>query len=505
MRLSGILMPLFSLPSKYGIGTLGREAYRFIDFLSRSGQSYWQMLPVGPTGFGDSPYQSFSVFAGNPYFIDLDILAEWKYLSEEELEAVNFGGDTAVDYEKLYNTRFDILRRAAARFLKHEKQQLKYDVFCRYNAFWLDDYALFMALKDEQGGRSFELWEDGLKFRKKQAIAEARERLAAEIKNYKVYQYFFHKQWQELKKYSAKRGIKLIGDVPIYTSFDSSDVWANPELFELDEGLCPKCVAGVPPDAFSADGQLWGNPLYDWERMKSDNYEWWFTRFRQAFERFDMVRIDHFRGFSAYFSVPASAETAAEGAWVKGPAEDFFEVLSERLPDMPVIAEDLGVLDDGVINLLKFTGFPGMKVLQFAFDPESDSDYLPHNIDKNCVCYTGTHDNDTAIGFLKEGDPNQVKFAKDYMHIADDESFNWAMIKTALATRADTVILQMQDFLKLGNEARINTPSTACGNWRWRIDYSCINDWLSNIIYDVTKTYRRLPQRNSKKSRIKES
>ena len=501
VRASGILMPLFSLPSKYGIGTLGREAYRFIDFLEKSGQTYWQMLPVGPTGFGDSPYQSFSVCAGNPYFIDLDMLIEEKLLTKSEVEAVDWGGNSEVDYALLYKERFKLLDTAASRFLK--KKSIEFDVFCRYHNWWLDDYAMFMAIKDSLSGCSFDCWEDGLKFRREKAMNDAKERLAAPIASYKVQQFFFHKQWKKLKKYAKSKGILLIGDIPIYTAFDSADVWGSPQLFQLDEKLNPAAVAGVPPDAFSADGQLWGNPLYDWDYMKEDGYSWWIRRFKEAFTLFDYIRIDHFRAFSAYFSIPAQAETAAEGKWVKGPGEHFFEVLKQSFGELPVIAEDLGILDDDVRSLLKYTGFPGMKVLQFAFDPEADSDYLPHNIGKNSVVYTGTHDNDTAMGFCKDGDEEQVKFAREYLRIGENDSFNWGLIKSAMATSGETVILQMQDFLGLDNTARINTPSVKSGNWRWRIDYSCINDWLAKIIRDTTATYRRLPIKKETKPQVK--
>ena len=493
MRASGILMPIFSLPSKYGIGTLGREAYRFIDFLEKAGQTYWQMLPAGPTGFGDSPYQSFSVFAGNPYFIDLDMLAEEGFLTKAEIEAVDWGKSTdRVDYGNLYEKRFPLLRLAAERF--RGTRSIEYDVFCRFHARWLKDYALFMAIKDSLSGCSVDCWEEGLKLRRESSVSAARERLSESVEFYQILQFWFHRQWKKLRSYAAGKGIKLIGDLPIYTSADSADLWANPTLFQLDEGFAPKAVAGVPPDVFSATGQLWGNPLYDWERMKADGYAWWAARLRHALTLFDFIRIDHFRAFSAYFSIPAAAKSAAEGKWVDGPGMDFFEKMKSALGDLPLIAEDLGELDENVHKLLRETSFPGMKVLQFAFDPENESAYLPHNIEKKCIVYTGTHDNETAVGFLKQGDRKQVAYAKEYLRISDNESFNWAMIKAAMSTAADTVILQMQDFLGLDNSARINTPSKPSGNWSWRIDYSCINDWLAEIIRNTTATYWRLPK-----------
>lgn len=493
MRRSGILMPIFSLPSRYGIGTLGREAYRFVDFLEKSGQSYWQMLPASPTGFGDSPYQSFSVFAGNPYFIDLDMLCEDGWLSKAELEAIDWGKNSSiVDYGLLYEKRFPVLRLAAERF--KQKRSIEYDVFCRFHSRWLRDYARFMAVKDSLNGCSVNCWDMALRLRRPEALADIDTRLKSSIEFYQILQFWFYKQWKQLRTYANGKGIKLIGDMPIYTSADSADVWAAPELFELDNALNPKAAAGVPPDAFSKSGQLWGNPLYNWEAMKSNGYQWWEARLRHSLTLFDTVRIDHFRAFSAYFSIPAAAESAAQGSWITGPGIDFFDKMKSALGELPLIAEDLGDLDDDVRRLLKETGFPGMKVLQFAFSPDTESSYLPHNISKDCVVYTGTHDNETAIGFERDGAPEQVKYAKEYLNIAEGESFNWAIIKAAMATSADTVILQMQDFLGLDNSARINTPSVAKGNWCWRIEYSCINDWLAKIIRDTTAVYWRLPR-----------
>ncbi len=496
MRTSGILMPIFSLPSEYGIGTLGKEAYRFVDFLKKSGQRWWQVLPVGPTGFGDSPYQSFSVMAGNPYFIDLDILCEQKWLTREELAETGRGKDTVIDYGELYRTRFPLLRKAHARF--RATRSTEYEVFCRFHHKWLDDYALFMAIKDSLNGCSFDCWPDALKTREPQALADAKERLAESVDFYKTLQFFFYRQWNALKTYANKNGVYLIGDTPIYAAYDSADVWANPQLFLLDDDLSPTAVAGCPPDVFSDDGQLWGNPLYRWDVMKKDRYGWWQMRFRQAFVLFDRLRIDHFRAYSAYYSIPYGDPNAKRGQWVKGPGEDFFRVMREDLGETDIIAEDLGTLDDDVRELLTATGFPGMKVLQFAFDPDAESDYLPHNVIRNCVVYTGTHDNDTAVGWAKDGGPDAVKYARAYLRIDENDSFNWGMISAAMATPAETVILQMQDFLGLDNEARINTPSTASGNWCWRINHSCINDWLANIIYETTARYRRLPKKETK-------
>ena len=491
MRASGVLMPIFSLPSKYGIGTLGKEAYNFVDFLKKAGQTYWQILPLGVTGFGDSPYQCYSAFAGNPYFIDLEMLCEDGYLSKEYVESFDWQDNDKVDYETLNKNRYCVLRKAYSVF-KNEKP-LDFKKFETENKFWLQDFALYFALKDYHNGASFDCWEEDFKNRDAKALKKAEKDFADDIGFYKMVQYLFFKQWFKLKNYANQNGVYIIGDIPIYVALDSADVWSNPSQFQLDENLAPKAVAGCPPDAFSEDGQLWGNPLYDWKKMKADGYSWWTERISNALKVYDTVRIDHFRAFSAYFSIPAGDETAKNGKWVKGPGRAIFEQFSKTLGKLNIIAEDLGTIDEPVRKLLKFTGFPGMKVLQFAFDPESESSYLPHNIDKNCVVYTGTHDNDTAIGYMKSASDMEIKFVREYLRISEDESFNWAFIKSAMATPADTVILQMQDFLGLDNTARINTPATTQNNWQWRIDKGCINDWLAKIIYDITALYFRLP------------
>ena len=492
MRASGILMPVFSLPSKYGIGTFGKQAYKFVDFLKKSGQRYWQILPLGTTGFGDSPYQSFSSFAGNPYFIDLDMLCEDGLLTEAEIKAFDWGDDASkVDYETIYKNRFKILKKAHERFKLNAPHG--FDTFCRFNAYWLDDFSMFMAIKNSLNGASFDVWRDGLKFRVDRFMSEAAANLSDETDFYKMQQFLFFKQWDALKKYANKNGIYIIGDMPIYAAYDSADVWASPEQFLLDKDLKPSAVAGCPPDAFSDDGQLWGNPLFDWDYMKKDGYKWWLNRLNYASKMYDIVRIDHFRAFSSYFSIPYGDKTAVNGEWKKGPGEDLFDVITKKLGNINIIAEDLGTLDDDVRSLLKHTGFPGMKVLQFAFDPSADSAYLPHNVIKNCVLYTGTHDNDTAIGYLKNAPKNELEFMCNYLRINENESFNWALIKSGMATTADTVILQMQDFLGLDNSARINVPSTPSGNWQWRIGVDCINDWLAGIICKTTELYRRIP------------
>ena len=493
MRSSGILMPIFSLPSNYGIGTLGKEAYNFVDFLKKAGQTYWQVLPIGVTGFGDSPYQSISAFAGNPYFIDLDFLIRDGFLNQEDVNALEFcKDDCKIDYELMYVNRYKILRKCFDVFKK--KIPSDFEEFKCFNSFWLEDYALFCTIKDIHSGASFDIWDEAYKKRDCKYIEKIKIEFAEDVLFYQMLQYFFYKQWLNLKNYANENGIKIIGDIPIYVAYDSVDVWSNSNQFKLNSELKPKMVAGVPPDAFSKDGQLWGNPLYDWRVMKNDGYAWWINRIKQCSLLFDVLRIDHFRAFSAYFAIPANEKNAKNGKWIKGPKKEFFKTIENKLGKLNIIAEDLGIIDDEVRNLLKFTGFPGMKILQFAFDETAESSYLPHNIEKNCVVYTGTHDNDTAIGFMEDGPENQVKFMKKYLQISDNDSFNWSLIKSAMATAGDTVILQMQDFLGLDNSARINTPSTSNGNWQWRIGKGCLNDWLASIIYDCTATYFRLPK-----------
>lgn len=493
-------MPVFSLPSRYGIGTLGKESFRFVDFLKKAGQSYWQILPIGKTGFGDSPYQSFSAFAGNPYFIDLEQLVEDGLLKESECEAADFGVDPAtVDYGKLYENRLPLLDIAADRFSACGKSA-EYTAFINNNAAWVDNYALFTVIKREHGCALADFPKE-LLYRDPEAIAELEARLGKELEREKIIQFLFFKQWQALKKYANDNGVKIIGDIPIYVSYDSADVWADPELFMLGDDLKPTAVAGCPPDAFSADGQLWGNPLYDYTAMKKEGYAWWCRRLKHATELFDIVRIDHFRGFESFYAIPAEDKTAANGRWVKGPDYELFESLEKALGRLPIIAEDLGHITEPVRELLQKTDYPGMAVLQFAFDPSGDSRYLPHNIVKNSVVYTGTHDNDTIAGYIKNAPPAEREFCTSYLRLNEGEGYHWGMIRSAMQTVADTVIICMQDFMGLGSEARINTPSTDMGNWRWRIDGGCINDWLAGIIRDYTALYRRLgTQKETKKT-----
>jgi len=484
MRKSGILMHISSLPSPWGIGTLGAESKKFIDFLAKSGQSYWQVLPVSPTGYGDSPYQSFSSYAGNPYFIDLDTLNEWGLLERCEYYEINWGNDHEhTDFGLLYENRFKVLRKAAKRLLQAESPE--FNDFCSTSAFWLDDYALFMALKESYGGVSWNEWESALRFREECAINEARQRLSSEIDFYKVVQFLFFRQWNAFKGYAAEKGISIIGDIPIYVAPDSADVWSNPCLFMLDENLMPIDVAGCPPDAYTATGQLWGNPLYNWDEIKKDGYSWWISRIKHQFDLYDVLRIDHFRGLDEFYTIPFGSQTAEYGTWRKGPGMDLFYAIKNALGEKQIIAEDLGFLNDSVRKLLRDSGFPGMKVLQFAFDRREDSDYLPHNFPRNCVAYTSTHDNNTIVGWFNSAPTGDVKKAFDYLRIHEDESVAKAILCSLWGSVADLAIAPMQDLLELDESARMNTPSTLGGNWQWRMnpstDLSDISAWLKHI------------------------
>ena len=491
MRKSGILMPVSSIPSRYGIGTFSKQAYSFIDSLEKAGQSYWQILPLGPTGYGDSPYQSFSTFAGNPYYIDLETLVGEGYLTREDCERYDFGdSDSYVDYEKIYLSRFRILKTA---FLNSNiDKDAGYRKFVKDNSYWLDDYALYMAVKNAFGGVSWSEWDEDIKLRKPAAMKRYREKYAGEVDFYKFQQYMFAKQWFALKAYANSKNIQIIGDIPIYVAFDSSDTWANPELFQLDDDLTPVAVAGCPPDAFSATGQLWGNPLYRWEHHIKTGYAWWMKRIAYCYELYDVVRIDHFRGFDAYYSIPYGDPTAEYGHWEKGPGYDIFRTMKNKLGNKPVIAEDLGFLTKSVINLVKKTGYPGMKILQFAFDPREESDYLPHNYTSNSIVYTGTHDNDTTLGWYSQLSRRDKKFAKQYLHFRADRDAQWEFIRSAMASVSDTCIIPMQDYLGLGSEARINVPSTLGTNWKWRMLEGQFTDELAERIREMTGLYGRL-------------
>ena len=489
MRESGILMHITSLPGPYGVGTMGKEAYRFVDFLKNAGQHYWQILPLTPTGYGDSPYQSCSTFAGNHYLIDLDMLIEEGLLEKPEVENRDwFWSETKTDYGRLYNNRLTVLRLAYDRFQGGED----FDRFCRENSSWLPDFALFMALKGKLGGAAWYTWEDGLKKRDPGAIWNARQELKDEIRFYSFVQYIFDRQWTALRRYAHENGVKIIGDVPIYVPYDSADVWSNPELFQMDEQMNPTAVAGCPPDAFSDDGQLWGNPLYRWDLLEQDGYGWWIRRLAAAGKLYDVVRMDHFRGFEAYWSVPFGDATAKNGHWVKGPGLDFMNAVKEKLPQISLIAEDLGFLTQEVLDLRDDSGFPGMKVLGFAFDSREPSEYLPHTYPANSVVYTGTHDNMTTRQWFDTAPADAVAYAREYMNITAEEGDVWGMIRTAFASVSDTCIIPMQDYLNLGGEARMNFPGTMTdANWTWRASEGYL-DGLTEKILRLTKLYGRL-------------
>lgn len=489
MRASGILMHITSLPGDYGVGTLGASAYAFADFLSDGGQSYWQLLPMNPTGFGDSPYQSCSAFAGNHYFIDPVLLVNAGLLLPEEAEALRCDAPSdRVDYGRLYENRLPTLRKAFSRFTEDGAL----DVFVGKNAHWLPDYALYMALKDRHGGAPWYQWEEPVKRRLPDALWDARRTLGEDIRFYCFTQYLFYQQWQDLRDYAHGKGIRFIGDVPIYVPLDSVEVWCSPELFQLDRDLCPTAVAGCPPDAFSEEGQLWGNPLYRWDVMKKDGYGWWLRRLSAAGEMFDTVRLDHFRGFEAYWSVPCGDETAKNGSWVKGPGMDFFRALKKQLPHLQLIAEDLGYLTEDVLQLRDDTGLPGMRVLVFAFDSREPSLYLPHTYIKNTVCYTGTHDNMTARQWFDTAPEDSVSYAREYMGLSEQEGDVRGMIRTAMSSISDLCVIPLQDWLELGGEARMNFPGTTGNNWVWRVLPGSCTEALSKTIYKVTGLYGRL-------------
>lgn len=496
-------MHISSLPSPCGIGTLGAEACKFADFLADGGQSCWQLLPVGPTSYGDSPYQSFSSFAGNPYFIDLDRLAEDGLLEPGEYRDLDWGVDPSqVDYALMYRTRFPVLRKACKRLLDQERPD--FTAFCSEQKDWLEDYALFMALKDKYDGDSWFQWPEGLRLRKADALERVRKELAGELNFWKGVQYLFFRQWRAFKQYVNGKGISLIGDLPIYVSGDSADVWANPEQFQLDKDGLPTEVAGCPPDAFAADGQLWGNPLFDWEQMEEDGYAWWLRRIAFQFQLYDTLRIDHFRGFESYYAIPYGDKTARNGRWRPGPGIAFFKAVNKTLGKRDIIAEDLGFLTPQVHKLLKDSGYPGMKVLEFAFDSRDvDSGYLPHHCPTHCVIYAGTHDNDTIQGWMAAAPRKTVSFAKAYLRLTKREGYHWGVMRSAWASSAELAVMQFQDLLGLGSEARMNTPSTLGNNWKWRALPGSFDEKLSKRLYREMRVYQRLPKPKTKQKKEK--
>jgi len=490
-RSSGILLHPTSLPGKYGIGSLGKEAYEFIDFLSESKQKLWQICPLGPTGYGDSPYQCFSAFAGNPLLISLEVLKEEGLLSEEDLTLEEEFSEDYVDYGRVINFKFPLYRKSFENFnsVASDIKKGKFKNFCIKNEEWLEDYTLFMALKDHFNGRPWTEWEGSIKFREEDAMNKYRDELKDSIEFHKFMQYLFFEQWTKVKDYANEKGIKVIGDIPIFVAFDSADAWSNPEIFYFDERRNPTKVAGVPPDYFSKTGQLWGNPLYDWDKLKKRDYDWWIDRFKLILNQADIVRLDHFRGFEAYWAVPAGEDTAINGSWEEGPGADFFNVVREKLGKLPIIAEDLGLITDEVEELRDEFEFPGMKILQFAFDTGEKNKYLPHNYDENCVVYTGTHDNDTTLGWFLNVSTEVKEYVEEYLDI-EASDICWGLLEAAWSSIAVMAIAPLQDILSLDSGARMNTPGAPAGNWQWRYKKEMLDDDIINKLTTLTEKYR---------------
>ena len=482
-------MHLSSLPSDHGIGTMGKEAYKFVDFLAAAKQTYWQMLPIGPTSYGDSPYQSYSTHAGNPYFIDLDMLIEEGLLTKSDVEDIDWGGDAErTDYEKLYNNRFAVLKTAYNSFKKQDRRS--FDLFLEQNEMWISNYALFMAIKDEYNGKPWLEWDEGLKRRDSHALWMFKDSHHDEVEFWEFVQYKFFEQWKKLKEYANNKGIQIIGDIPIYVALDSAAVWVYPDLYDLDADLNPRTVAGCPPDAFSATGHLWGNPLYDWKYMKTTGYKWWLERVEGASKYFDVIRIDHFRGFEDYWAVPYSEKTAKNGRWVKGPSVDFITVLRDWFSNVQFIAEDLGIISEEVVKLLQVSGFPGMRVLEFGMADDGSSFHAPHNHTENCVCYISTHDNVPIMGWLNKAKKKDLKYAKLYYGLNEEEGYNYGFIRGGMSSVASLFVAQIQDYLGLGEESTMNVPGTL-NNWRWRLRKGQINGSLAKKIAGITHAYKR--------------
>ncbi|CAM3421847.1 4-alpha-glucanotransferase [Pseudostreptobacillus hongkongensis] len=486
-RKCGIIMHISSLWSDYGIGSLGKEAYEFADFLSKTGTQLWQILPIGPTGYGDSPYQSFSSFAGNPYFIDFITLEKEGLLKREDFDNLDYGNDqNRVDYGKVYNTRNIVLKKAFANF----KANNEYNKFILENSDWIEDYSLFMALKENFGNVSYLDFPTEVRNRDEEVLNRYREELKEKIDYHKFLQFEFFKQYLAWKDYVNSLGIKVVGDMPIYVSPDSLEVWKNPELF-LDD-----IVGGCPPDGFSAGGQKWGNPVYDWEKHEKQNFEWWINRIKKTLKYVDVLRIDHFRGFESYWAVPRYDEDARNGKWVLAPGAKLFDKVKEVLGDIEIVAEDLGYTTKEVVEFREHTGFPGMKMLQFAFNPDYESDFIPHQIERNWAVYTGTHDSDTVKSWFEKANKKEVEFAKKYLNLTDPKDYVKGFIRAAWSSVANIAVAQIQDFLELGDDGRMNIPATSNGNWSWRVNKEMLTDTLANEIYDMNKTYFRLNKKD---------
>lgn len=496
-RISGILLHLTSLPGPYGIGDIGPQAYRFVDFLANSGGNLWQVLPLGPTGYGDSPYQCFSAFAGNPYLISPDELIGDGLLTLDDLHDMPDFNASRVDFGLFIPWKLTLLERAFHRFTSDPRMDLREALanFRAENASWLDDFALFMALKEAHGGGAWDAWPKPLRKRDAKALAKARKTYVDSISRHAFYQFLFYRQWFNLRTYANQHGVQIIGDIPIFVAYDSADVWSHPDLFYLDEQSKPTVVAGVPPDAFSATGQLWGNPLYNWDVHKADGYAWWRERMRASLKVVDIVRLDHFRGFAGYWEIPAGNETAEFGRWVPGPGADLFDAIMADLKehlgtdDLPIIAEDLGVITSDVVELRDRYNLPGMKILQFGFSGP-DNPFLPHHYVNNCVAYSGTHDNDTTRGWFESAADHERDFARRYLSV-DGSVFAWDLIRTVWASAAAFAIAPMQDFLNLGTEARMNFPSKLGGNWEWRMSEADMSDELLNRLRELNYLYSR--------------
>lgn len=489
-RNSGILLHISSLPSPYGIGNIGESAYRFIDFLTSAGQSLWQMLPQGHTGFGNSPYAPFSAFAGNPLLIDLSQLAEVGYIREDEVRG-EMREEGRADYTGLIKTRYPLLEKAYKRFIL--KMPSDFEEFCVSERARLEDYALFMSIKDEHGDTPWYQWYTPVKMRDRDAINECKMRYRERMEFYYFLQYEFSRQWRKLRAYAKEKGITLVGDIPIYVPLDSADVWAHPELFQLSENRMPREVAGCPPDSFNPKGQKWGNPLYDWDKMAENDYGWWRDRLRNAVKYFDVLRIDHFRAIESYYACPSDDESTENGRWIKGPGMDFISHMKEILPNAGFIAEDLGFITPEVKQLQRVSGIPGMKVLEFAFDPREDGNYLPHTYTRDCVCYPATHDNAPLAKWEEELDGESLAFAREYLNVSPGESLARAVIRAGMASVANTFICQMQDWLELGEISRMNRPGTVSDkNWSWRATPDAFSPTLARRIRKMTELYGRL-------------
>ncbi len=497
-RSSGILLHPTSLPSRFGIGELGSEAYRFIDFLVESSQQLWQVLPLGPTGYGNSPYASFSAMAGNPLLVSLEQLQEQGLLTQEDFATLPEFPVDCVDFEQVIKTKTSLLRKAYETFKTKATlvQQKEFTAFCELKAYWLDDYALFMALREAHGGASWFTWERELVKRQPEALEHWTKQLDGEIYFHKFLQFEFFRQWSKLKLYANSQGIEIIGDIPIYVAHDSADVWAHPEIFTLDQETGEAVLmAGVPPDYFSETGQLWGNPLYNWERLQHDNFGWWVQRFESLLDYVDIIRIDHFRAFEAYWAVDRGETTAINGRWIEAPGVAFFQNLKDELGELPIMAEDLGIITPEVEALRDRFDFPGMKILHFAFGGDSSNPYLPFIYPRNCVAYTGTHDNNTTVGWFNQLSGGEKESLLRYLGCTSSDGIHWDLIRLALGSVANQAIIPLQDVLGLDAEARMNFPSQAEGNWGWRYPFGAITEEIRDRLKTMTHTYGRAPRK----------